>query len=165
MHQFKHSVKPDGDSLDLTFEGAIDEDVVFPVIDLTSAKKINIDLKAITSINSVGIREWLDWIRPLADKALVTLVNCPKAIVFQFNMVEGFLPAKAVVGSFFIPFFCEKCDREDNVLVKTGNEVTVSDGVAKVDFGGKPPVNCKQASCEMEMDVTEAKYFQFLKRA
>ncbi len=164
MSQFKSTLKSDGGVLKLAFEGMIDEDVAFPQVELKDYKAIHLDLQGIKAINSVGIREWLDWIRPLSEKLQIHLFNCPKTIVFQFNMVEGFLPPKSLVESFYVPFFCEKCDREENVLVKPGREVTAVGNSIKIDFGGKPPAKCDKPQCELEMDVTEGKYFQFLKR-
>ncbi len=166
MNEFKSSEAINGDSIVLTFEGTIDEDVQFPPVDLSGHSKITIDLQAVKAINSVGIREWLNWIRPIADKAVIELINCPKALVFQFNMVEGFLPKNAHVHSFYVPFFCEKCDREDNVLFTVGHEVSVKAGNVAIQFDAKKSDLCKKGEddCEVEMDVTESKYFQFLKK-
>jgi hypothetical protein len=167
---FTTAEQVEGGKLLLTFNGSIDEDAKFPSVDGDRFTTIEIDLQGVKAINSVGIREWLNWIRPLADKAEITLTRCPKALVFQFNMVDGFLPARTKVESFYVPFFCEKCDKEDNVLLHVGKEVAISPDTGKVDFRFKSEetVQCAEgtpASCEMEMDVTESKYFQFLKRA
>ena len=166
MNEFKSSEKINGDSITLSFEGTIDEDVQFPVVDTNGRTAIVLDLQAVKAINSVGIREWLNWIRPLADKLPIELVNCPKALVFQFNMVEGFLPKNAHVASFYVPFFCEKCDREDNVLFVVGQEVSVVSGNVVIKYDSKKANLCKKGDedCEVEMDVTESKYFQFLKK-
>ncbi len=165
MTEFKFTQKADGDTLILTFDGAIDEDAGFPEINTAQFKKITIDLHSVKAINSVGIREWLDWIRPVADQAQITLMRAPKALVFQFNMVEGFLPPKATVTSFYVPYYCDKCDKEENVLFTIGKEVTAAGGAVKINFDPKKSTKCTDADCEMEMDVTESKYFQFLKRA
>src|ERR1700689_2326410 len=119
MSTFKSAVTSQGDVLALAFEGPIDEDVQFPAVD-GAAKTLKINLAKISSINSVGIREWLDWIKPLAEKMAIVLENCPKSMVLQFNMVEGFLPPKATVTSFFVPYFCDKCDLEKNILFTIG---------------------------------------------
>jgi hypothetical protein len=168
MSEFKAHETPEGDKLRLAFEGTIDEDVVFPPVDASKFKTIVLDLKNVKSINSVGIREWLNWIRPLAEKSDFVLENCPKAVVFQFNMVEGFLPPRSTVSSFYVPFYCEKCDKEDSVLFNVGKEIKAAGGKVEIAFDVKTAAICEDkanaANCEMEMDVTEAKYFQFLKR-
>ena len=164
MSDFKSTDRAEGETLHLAFEGSIDEDAQFPAVDIGKFKKVVIDLQAVKAINSVGIREWLDWIRPVAEKAEITLQRCPKALVFQFNMVEGFLPAKAHVTSFQVPFYCEKCDKEENVMFNVGKEVSVAGGSLKLSLDVKKAVGCNEGECGMEMDVTEGKYFQFLKR-
>ena len=162
---FKSTAQLNGTVMQLKFSGAIDEDAQFPVVDLGAAKQVEIDLQDIKSINSVGIRGWLDWIRPVAEKATIRLINSPKAMVFQFNMVNGFLPTGTIVQSFYVPFYCEKCDKEENILFTVGKDVLVNGSDLKITFDPKTQAKCSDADCELEMDVTEAKYFQFLKRA
>ena len=162
MSAFKSTAQVDGENLSLNFEGSIDEDVTFPQVDAGNVKKLKINLAAISSINSVGIREWLDWIKPIAEKVSIVLENCPKSMVFQFNMVEGFLPPKASVTSFYVPYFCDKCDLEKNVLFTVGKDIAVDSGSLKFATTAQATVGCKVAECEVEMDVTEAKYFRFL---
>ncbi len=164
MSDFKHTAKLNGDTLNLVFEGAIDEDTDFPPVDLNSVKKVVIDLNGIRAINSVGIREWLAWIRPVAQAATITLERCPKSMVLQFNMVDGFLPPKAKVSSFYVPYFCEKCDFEGSHLFTMGKDVTNGPNGPVINFNAKAASSCSDAACGIELDVSEAKYFQFLKR-
>ena len=78
-------------------------------------------------------------------------------------MVEGFLPSKAQVASFYVPFYSESADSEENVLFHVGQEVTAAGGAVKINYD---PKTAKPGGVDdMEMDVTEGKYFQFLKRA
>lgn len=160
MSEFKSVPTENGQDLRLAFSGTIDEDVEFPTVEAGKYKTITLDLTSIKAINSVGIREWLNWIRPLAEKSDFVLENAPKAMVFQFNMVEGFLPPKARVASFFVPFYSESADKEANILFTVGKEVTASGGAVAINYDPK----ANGFEDDMEMDVTEAKYFQFLKR-
>lgn len=160
--EFKSTLKENGTDLTVEFQGTIDEDVVFPEIAAGKYTKITLDLQNIKSINSVGIREWLNWITPLAQSADFVLENAPKAMVFQFNMVEGFLPPRAQVRSFYVPFYSEAADQEENVLFRVGHEVFIKNGDVQMDYD---PKAAKPGGVDdMEMDVTQAKYFQFLKR-
>ncbi len=161
---FNFQEKSDGESLLFVFEGSIDEDVTFPTSAPGKYKNIFIDLKGVKTINSVGIREWLNWLKPIAEVSQVILMKCPKALVFQLNMVEGFLPKNGLVKSFYVPYFCEKCDKEENVLFTVGTEIVLSAAGPKINFNVKDAKLCSEAACEMEMDASEAKYFQFLKR-
>lgn len=163
MSEFKSTATENGSNLTLAFDGTIDEDVEFPKVEAGKYGLVTLDLKAVKAINSVGIREWLNWIRPLAETSKFVLENCPKAMVFQFNMVEGFLPPKSEVASFYVPFYSESADQEENVLFKVGKEVTANGGTIAINYDAK--ASKLGGVDDMEMDVTEAKYFQFLKRA
>ena len=161
--EFKSTLTENGPDLLVALQGTIDEDVVFPEVPAGKFQKITLDLQNVKSINSVGIREWLNWITPLAQNADFLLDNAPKAMVLQFNMVEGFLPQRAQVRSFYVPFYSESADQEENVLFRVGNEVFLKDGAVQMKYDAK---EAKPGGVDdMEMDVTEAKYFQFLKRA
>ena len=164
MSDFKAQQKSTPQGLTLVFEGSIDEDVKFPAIDPAIHPNVRIELQGVKTINSVGIREWLNWIRPLSEAARITLVRCPKALVFQLNMVEGFLPKSGRVESFYVPYFCEKCDKEQNVLFTVGKEASAGPAGPAVNFDLAAAKLCPEAACELEMDASEAKYFQFLKK-
>jgi len=157
MTEFKYSSKQSGDTLYLGFEGSIDEDAEFPLIELATVKKVFIDLNGIRGINSTGIREWLDWIRPISQSVEITLERCPKSIVLQFNMVAGFLPPKARVTSFYLPYYCDKCDYEGSHLVTVGQNVSKGPKGLAVDFDAKAAVKCADPDCEIEMTSAGAR--------
>jgi len=161
---FKFSEKIEGENLIWTFEGVIDEEAKLPGLPSQPVKSVYLQLQAVKSINSVGIREWLNWIKPMAERFRIVLVNAPKALVLQMNMVEGFVPKGALVHSFYVPYFCESCDREENVLFTVGQEITAAAGSYIVKFDPKVAGLCEKGDCQMEMDASESKYFQFLKR-
>ncbi len=166
MSGFKVIQSRNGSELNLNLSGIVDEDAQFPVLDLTGTKQIFFDLKEVKSINSVGIREWLNWIKSLAEKCQVVMKNCPKSLVFQFNMVEGFLPKASKVTSLYVPFFCEKCDLEESILFEVGKELNVKDGVVSVNYDLAKIKTCETSTsdCQLKIDIAEVKYFQFLKR-
>ena len=167
MSGFKVLQNSNGPELELALSGIIDEDVQFPSFDLSSTKQIVFDLKDVKSINSVGIREWLNWIKALSEKCQIVMKNCPKSLVFQFNMVDGFLPKGSKVTSLYVPFFCEKCDLEENILFQVGEQIIVKDGNVSVKFELEKIKPCQTAvpECGLTIDITEDKYFQFLKRS
>jgi len=139
------------------FCGEIDEEAVFLEVSDMPAEAI-IDLKDVSAINSVGIRSWIMWFGQFSSTHF-QFVNCPKALVMQMNMVEGFLPVKADVLSLEVPFFCEDCDEEKDILFHVGKEIVVEDGQVKLNYD-KTSV-CK-AGCDPELDVSEVKFFRFL---
>ncbi|MGE4133592.1 MAG: hypothetical protein AB7F86_18290 [Bdellovibrionales bacterium] len=148
--------KPEGASTVLEIKGNIDEDANFAPQELGGAATVVLDLENVSAINSVGIREWIKWIKGLPGGVALKVRKCPKIIVDQINMVSGFLPANAQVESFYVPYYSDASGSEKMVLFQFGKEF--KDGEVHA------PPEVKDESGElMEMDVIEAKYFKFLK--
>lgn len=156
MSKFELKMQPAGEELKVTISGIIDEDVDFSTYKLGSSKKVEIDFKNVKSINSCGIREWIKWLAP-AKASQLSFINCPKIIIDQINMVDGFLPSNGKVLSFFVPYYNDENGSEKNVLYRYGHEFT--------DGSVTPPAKVQDDSgAEMEMDVIESKYFKFIKK-
>ena len=152
---FSVTSKQDETNMILEMVGAIDEDATFPPPNLNGAGSVIWDLEKVTAINSVGIREWIKWVKSFPTNIKMSVRRCPKIIVDQINMVSGFLPAGTVVQSFFVPYYSEASGGEKMVLFENGKEFGAG--------GLKPPAEVKDDSGElMEMDIIEAKYFKFL---
>lgn len=155
MGKFDVKMNKTADKLTVQVVGIIDEDVDFSQYNLTGHQVIDVELGGLKSINSCGIREWIKWMGSAAGK--ISFSNCPKVIVDQINMVDGFLPANGQVASFYVPYYNDDSGAEKNVLFRYGTEFT--------ENGVVPPVSVKDESGnEMEMDVIESKYFKFLKK-
>lgn len=157
MSRFKMQVdnQPDG-SLKVKFEGAIDEDVDFSQYSLSGAKAL-INLSALKSINSCGIREWIKWFSQYPQMQF-EFEECPKIVVDQMNMVQGFLPATGKVSSFYVPYYNDDSGDEKNVLFIFGNHFDAQGGLTY-------PVVKTDSGEDMEPDVVEQKYFKFLKKS
>lgn len=140
--------------------GSVDEESVFPNAAEIQGKVV-MDFDKITSINSVGIRSWLQWFAQFSG-AHFTFKNCPVALVMQMNMVEGFLPENTKVESFYVPFYCESCDKEFREKFIFGRDVFVEDGAFRL--ASENHVQCS-SGCTPELDTNEAKYFRFLLKA
>lgn len=155
MSKFSSSVKDESGSAVVTLSGIIDEDVDFAQFPIAGKPAVKLRLKDVKSINSCGIREWIKWIT--ANKGQIELFECPKVIVDQVNMVDGFLPSNAKVMSFLVPYYNDDSGSEKNVTYTFGKEYNEGGLLA-------PPMVKDDDGNEMEMDVVEAKYFKFLKR-
>lgn len=156
MARFEIKLDKSSPSYKVKVTGVIDEDVDFSQYNLAGATSVEFQLGEIKSINSCGIREWIQWVSG-AGAVPVSYHQCPKVIVDQINMVQGFLPDKGKVMSFFVPYYSDDSGDEKSILFTYGKEYTDS-GLAQSpsvkDDSGNP----------MEMDVVEAKYFKFLKK-
>jgi len=165
MGSFKVSQKYDeNNNVRLQFEGALDEHSDYSQIQGDLTNDMVIDFEAVSHINSTGIKHWVQWIDQLQskyDSMLISLINCPKAIVDQINMVEGFLPKNSVVRSFKVPFYCETCEVDKNYTFVLGREYKKTDSGYELTV---PDHSCDKEGCEMEPDVVEKKYFRFLKQ-
>lgn len=156
MAKFDSKIEKQGSKIKLQLQGVIDEDVDFSQLSLAGSSEVDLDLTGIKSINSCGIREWIKWLGT-APQAKVVYANCPKIIVDQINMVDGFLPAQGQVLSFFVPYYNEDSGSEKNILFRLGHEY--SEGQVK------PPTNVLDDQGQpMEMDIIESKYFKFIKK-
>ncbi len=155
MGKFEVKINKNASQWSVSVSGVIDEDADFNPHALNGATDVVLELENVKSINSCGIREWIKWIGT-AGPAKITYNKCPKIIVDQINMVQGFLPISGKVKSFFVPFYNDDSGEEKNVLFSHGKEYT--------DQGlGQAPLIKDSSGNEMEMDVVEAKYFKFLK--
>ncbi len=148
--------KPEGARMVLELKGNIDEDANFAPPDIAGAGVVVLDLEGVSAINSVGIREWIKWVKALPGSTQLSVRKCPKIIVDQINMVAGFLPANAKVESFYVPYYSDSSGSEKMILFENGKEFKEGEIHA-------PPDVKDDAGELMEMDVIEAKYFKFLK--
>lgn len=144
------------DKLVVQLAGSIDEDADFTKLPLSGNAQIEVEMGGLKNINSCGIREWIKWLGS-AGSAQIDFVNCPKVIVDQINMVDGFLPLTGRVLSFYVPYYNDATGTEKNVLFRYGTDFT--------ETGVTPPEVVKdEKGNEMEMDVVFAKYFKFLNK-
>ena len=157
MGQLTITQKKETDQITFEIQGHIDEDADFSSFSLSEFQKINLNLENIKGINSCGIREWIKWMSTSKINQQIIFKKCPKIIVDQINMVEGFLPLHAKVQSFYVPYYAEESGEEKSILFEEGNH-----------FSGtqlKPPAQVLDSTGQsMEMDVLENKYFKFLQK-
>ncbi|WII72256.1 hypothetical protein QJS83_00045 [Bdellovibrio sp. 22V] len=133
------------------YSSALDGVEVNPNFDL------NIDLKDLTAINSLGIRNFQNWIHRIKC-AKLRLFYCPRAFVNQLNLVEGFLPDKAEIESFFVPYYSERTGEDAKVLFTKFLEYKKVDGKIQL----KIPEMFDSQDQKMELDVFKDQYFRFL---
>jgi hypothetical protein len=158
----KVDVKQNGDILNISVSGYIGENAGLFDLNFTGVKKIVMDLSGVNYINSVGVKNWINWTGRFLNALQVEFHNCPSLIVNQVNMVAGFLPNDGTVESLSAPFICDKCNREESVPLKRGvhyHYATMNEGYKFTP----PKVECPKCKGPMELDAVEAKFFNFLK--
>jgi hypothetical protein len=134
--------------------GLINEFAEFPNVKISPI--VRVSLKGVTGLNSVGTRNWCNWIGSIQSPSTIVLTDCPVIFVRAFNQVEGALPANASVFSFLVPYISEITDEYKDILFIKGNEFTEEKGV-------RPPNIDDSKGNRMDMDVVFGSYFEFLK--
>ncbi|MGE4133543.1 MAG: hypothetical protein AB7F86_18045 [Bdellovibrionales bacterium] len=150
-------------SLNLQITGSIGENSPFYTVPLGGLKEIVMDLAGVTSINSIGIKNWILWTLRIPKDCEVKLINCPFVIATQASMVVGFAPPNMKLESINMPFVCETCGAEQILLVNRGREYEYASGdtPAKIALPeGLPCPKCKDQL--MEPDFLLEKTFKFL---
>ena len=132
--------------------GDIDEDTnLQPLLRLGSPLTFN--FAKVHSINSCGVRSWVNFLKELGNIA-VYYVECPPLIVRQMNMVPSFV-GHAQVLSVYAPFVCDNCDEEKLILVPQNQFEQLG------DMNGGTCEKCGKG--EMELDGHPQQYTAFSK--
>jgi hypothetical protein len=135
----------------IALKGDIDERADFAPITAMDLKSVNIDLSEVRRINSVGVRQWMQFVNTLADKGVeVVFERCSVPIVQQLNMIASFR-GRGVVASVFAPYYCAKCDRDHRHLVELNGSLP--------DLDAK--MSCPTCGGMLEFDDIAQTYFGF----
>lgn len=163
MSAAKVTSAKDGDTLKVSVSGYVGENAGLFDLNFSGVKKVVVDLAGVNYINSVGVKNWINWTGRFPKELRVEFANCPALIINQVNMVAGFLPANGWVESLYAPFVCEDCNREETSLLMRGRHFDYAQ--AGVSYKVSPPeVPCGKCKKPMQMDVIELKFFNFLKK-
>jgi anti-anti-sigma regulatory factor len=148
------TVTPQGDALVLA--GAIDETAGLDQLLQRARGRLVLDLAAITFINSLGVRDWIR-MQAAAQKAglAVELRRVSEPLVHQLNMIIA-TRGNAAVTSFFAPYACDACGREDSLLV---DAVAHAARLSRLD---PPPMSCPECASPMAFNDFPERYFSFL---
>lgn len=140
------------------YQGPIDAEAEVYLEQLIAklGSKISFDFKDVGSVNSCGVRSWINFMRELEkSNREIVFVNCTSEIVMQINMIPSF-KGTATIRSVFGTYVCDECGHEKQVLFEEGKTLP-TDGV-----DGLPDVQCDKCSAEMELEEMEEEYFAFL---
>ncbi|MBI4404911.1 MAG: hypothetical protein HY537_12155 [Deltaproteobacteria bacterium] len=148
--KFKFALEDLGGKHRINLQGTIDEDTKFDDMKNITTPII-FNFKGVGTINSCGVRSWVNFIKELSNLE-VTYEDCPPVIVRQLNMIPSFR-GHAQVVSVYIPYICASCDTEKMVLVPHDQWGSVN-----------PVIMCDNcAKEEMEFDGDPEQYFAFSK--
>lgn len=149
---------PQDDGKIVSFVGAINEDSELSfkslAAELKEDKKITFNFSQVKSVNSLGVRAWVSFLRSLEEGRTILFSECTTDIIMQINMIPSFL-GKATVSSFYVNYTCEICNKEEKKLFETAS-------LPPKTIPQTP--KCEQDDCGMQTEELEDEYFVFLMR-
>ncbi len=150
--QWKVEQLPDEKRL-VVLTGAITEDADLRTLAaMDGPGELAFDLAGVDQINSCGVREWILFVRKLADaERTFELVRCSPAIVRQLNTIANFRGSGSV-RSVMLPYYCPSCRNEVHHPLELGP------GASKEIPEDAP---CPKCGGTMEFDDMPATYGSF----
>jgi anti-anti-sigma regulatory factor len=141
----------------LMLSGAIDETAgLMDLLGKAQNGYLALDLGGVTFINSLGVR---DWIRMQAaatqQRVQIELRRVAEVLIHQLNMIIA-TRGTARVTSFFAPYACDRCGREESLIVDA-----VANGPQLAQMQ-PPPMTCPECGGAMAFNDFPERYFSFL---
>ena len=149
------TVTPQGDALMLA--GSIDETAdLMGLLGQARGGQLALDLGGVTFINSLGVRDWIRMQATATQQGTaIELRRVAEVVIHQLNMIIA-TRGTARVTSFFAPYACDRCGREDSLLV---DAVASAAGLARLE---PPPMTCPECGGPMAFNDFPERYFSFL---
>jgi hypothetical protein len=153
----KFQVESKADQDLIRFLGHINEDAEVVLAELLSqiSREAIFNFKGIESINSCGVRAWINFLREAEKKALFSFEECTADIVSQINMIPNFR-SKSKIHSVYAAYVCEACGDRHSVLFSEGVNLprSLNDSIEKI--------SCPKCSETMEMEELEEEFFSWI---
>jgi hypothetical protein len=144
----------------VTLTGVINEDAEIPLKqvaqELEGSTMVIFNFKDVKSVNSLGVRAWVTFLRGVDGAAgrTVYFAECIPDIIMQINMIPSFL-GKASILSFYVNYVSTATNKTHRVLIETKD-------LAPQTI--PPAPNCPDSGSPMETEELEEEYFAFLMR-
>lgn len=151
-------VTPGADALVLS--GAIDEhSQLMELLGQARGGKLVLDLGGITFINSLGVRDWIRMQAAATQQGIaIELRRVAEVLIHQLNMIIA-TRGTSKVTSFFAPFACDACGREESLLI---DAVANAAQLAQLQ---PPAMTCPECGAQMAFNDFPERYFSFLTSA
>lgn len=145
-----------GDGM-LLLSGAIDETAgLMGLLGQARNGRLVLDLGGITFINSLGVRDWIRMQSAATQQGIqIELRRVAEVLIHQLNMIIA-TRGTARVTSFFAPYACDTCGREESLLIDA-----VASAAQLVQLQ-PPPMHCPECGAQMAFNDFPERYFSFL---
>lgn len=154
MSKFTYKTTDDPNFTNVFLEGPINETFLGFDLKRSRDKSLRFDFQKVTTINSMGIRYWINWIHNNPG-VVFYYRNCPVCIVDQINNVSDFMPSGSSIESFYVPYYSEFTGEEKHELYIEGKDFKRGQIPKVKEF-------TDSAGNKMEIDIFPQKYFKFL---
>lgn len=112
-----------------------------------------IDLSGLDRINSVGVRDWMDFVRAREQAGIeLTFERCSPSMVSQMSMITHFMGTRSRVKSIQIPYLCTACKTEHLHVLEVTRGVQI-----------QPQIPCPNCRAAMEVDDLLETYIEALR--
>lgn len=142
----------------ISYVGPIDEDAEFhlmPLIKQTGPKCV-FNFKGVVSVNSCGVRVWIQFMREFEKGRQIVFEECTPEIVGQINMIPNF-KGDAHIRSVYASYVCENCDMYKWELFEENKNMPTHANDFKL-----PEVRCASCNGVMEMEELPEEFFDWL---
>ena len=141
----------------LMLAGPIDETAgLNALLGRAEAGRLVLDLGGITFINSLGVRDWIRMQAAATQQGIkVELRRVAEVIIHQLNMIIA-TRGTSKVTSFYAPYACDACGREETVLIDAVANATQLQALQP------PAIACPECGAQMAFNDFPERYFSFL---
>jgi anti-anti-sigma regulatory factor len=141
----------------IAVSGVIDETAnLGELLPAPGSPPLRLDLGDVTFINSLGVREWIRFLASAAGNGVkVQLIRVSEPLIQQLNMIVA-ARGQAEVVSFFAPYACDACGREESLLID------LAANRQRLAAGDPPPEKCPECGAVMAFNDFPQRYFLFL---
>jgi hypothetical protein len=137
----------------LEIRGTLDEKGMLPSI--SDGTILRLDFNGVTGMNSIGIRNFIQWGEVHKNLKSIRLENCPPLMAQNFSRITGFLRSNMKVMSFYVPFYSDKTDERSDYLFVRGRDFDDQGHITM------PTVKDSEGHTMM-VDVNTTSFFEFL---
>ena len=146
-------LEPQGATTRITLRGNINEATNLVLLTQVPGPLV-IDTSEIDRMNSVGVRNWVDFVRTCEQAGTeLTFERCSPMIVGQMSMIIRFMGSRSRVKSFNVPYLCPACQHEHFDVLEVSRGIEVA-----------PHLPCPKCPSQMVVDDLIDTYNDVLRR-
>ena len=118
--------------------------------------RITIDTSDVTFVNSVGMREWIRFLRALRAEHPVTLERVADVLMTQMNMIRE-LAGSVQISSFHAQYVCASCGHESAPVV---DAIANADALRALKA---PKLPCPECGAAMDLGDFPERYLSIFR--